>query len=74
MTPGLQLWRLKADRALEEEHAFVEDRGPPVEFEKSVGHSGRKARGMVIQVRNSGKFQGYRKFQGMDYNHLPAAW
>lgn len=56
MTPSLRLRQLKRDRALEEEQAFAEDQELPVGF--------RRAGGMVIQVRASGKFQGYRKFPG----------
>lgn len=63
MTPSLQLWQLREKGALEEQQAFVEDQEFSGEFEKPVGHSRRKAGGMVTQA-SSGKFQGYRKFQG----------
>lgn len=38
MTPSLQLWQLRGDRALEGEQAFAEDLEFPVESEKSVGY------------------------------------
>lgn len=71
MTPSLQLWQLRGDRALEARQAFVGDGEFPVEFAKSVGHSWRKAGDAVIQVRSSGKFQGHRKFRGVLCDRLP---